>query len=296
MITAKKSLGQNFLVDSRVAARVINAVSPLPTDIVIEVGPGRGELTRALVARSGYVVAVEIDRRLIDALRSSLPSEKFTLVEADALKVNWSELAGIAEVEVDRLVGSVIHGTAIRRVRVVANLPYYISTPIIERLIRARGLIHDMTLMLQNEVADRITSEPGRKEYGSLSVLVQCYCTATKLFEVPPSAFKPAPKVRSAVVSLVVRARPAVDVDDDNRFLALVRGAFAQRRKTIANNLKAFAGAIGLSTSVDVALERARIDGRRRAETLSIEEFNTLYHAIYFEGTALSEETACYNP
>jgi 16S rRNA (adenine1518-N6/adenine1519-N6)-dimethyltransferase len=270
-------------------------VSPLPTDIVIEVGPGRGELTRTLVARSGYVVAVEIDRRLIEGLRSSLPREKFTLVEADALKVNWSELVELAQLEVARFRGSV-PASAKRRVRVVANLPYYISTPIIERLIRARAIIHDMTLMLQNEVADRITSEPGRKEYGSLSVLVQCYCSATKLFEVPPSAFKPAPKVRSAVVSLVVRARPAVDVDAEDRFFALVRAAFAQRRKTIANNLKAFVGAIGPSTSIDIALDRARIDARRRAETLSIEEFIALYGAMYLEGTAFPGGTACYNP
>jgi 16S rRNA (adenine1518-N6/adenine1519-N6)-dimethyltransferase len=296
LITAKKSLGQNFLVDSRVAARVIDAVSPLPTDIVIEVGPGRGELTRSLVARSGYVIAVEIDRRLIDGLRSSLPPGKFTLVEDDALKVNWSQLAELAEVEVDRFRGSVVPSSTKRRVRVVANLPYYISTPIIERLIRARAILHDMTLMLQNEVADRITSEPGRKEYGSLSVLVQSYCIATKLFEVPPSAFKPAPKVRSAVVRLAVRVRAAVDVDDEDKFSALVRAAFAQRRKTIANNLKAFAGAISLPTSIDIALKKALIDGRRRAETLSIEEFNALYRAMYFEGTALTGETACYNP
>ncbi len=283
MITAKKSLGQNFLVDSRVAARIIDAVSPLPTDIVIEVGPGRGELTRALVGRSGFVIAVEIDRRLIDDLRSSLPREKFTVVEADALKIKWSDLAELAEVEVERFQGSVVPASAKRRVRVVANLPYYISTPIIERLVRARRIIYDMTLMLQNEVADRITSEPGCKEYGSLSVMVQCYCIATKLFEVSPSAFKPAPKVRSAVVRLVVRERAAVEVDDEDRFFALVRAAFAQRRKTIANNLKAFAGAIGLSTSIEVALGRARIDARRRAETISIEEFNALYRALYFE-------------
>ena len=199
MITPKKSLGQNFLVDSRVAARIIDAVSPLPTDIVIEVGPGRGELTRGLAARSGHVVAVEIDRRLIEDLRSSLPGEKVTVVEGDALKVNWSEVVEVA--------GSrVLPAEAKRRVRVVANLPYYISTPIIERLLRARGIIHDMTLMLQNEVADRITSEPGCKEYGYLSVLVQSFCIATKLFEVPPAAFKPAPKVRSAVIRLAVRA------------------------------------------------------------------------------------------
>jgi len=296
VITPRKSLGQNFLVDSRVAARIINAVSPLPTDIVIEIGPGKGELTRALVARSGHTVAVEIDRRLIEGLRSSLPREKFTLVEDDALRVNWSELAALGEVEIDRFFGSVPLTSTKRRVRVVANLPYYISTPIIERLIRAGGTIHDMTLMLQNEVAERITSLPGRKEYGSLSVLVQCYCVATKLFEVAPSAFKPAPKVRSAVVSLVVRERAAVNVDDEDRFFALVRAAFAQRRKTIANNLKAFVGSIGLTTSIEFALERAGIDARRRAETLSIEEFNALYGAMYFKRTAGPGETACYNP
>ena len=283
MITAKKSLGQNFLVDSRVAARIIDAVSPLRTDIVIEIGPGKGELTRGLAARSGYVVAVEIDRRLVDNLRESLPPEKFALVEADALKVKWSELVELANAQLERFASSAPPASATRRVRVVANLPYYISTPLIERLVRARRIIYDMTLMLQNEVAGRITSGPGCKEYGSLSVLVQSYCVATKLFEVAPSAFKPAPKVRSAVVRLAVRERAAVEVEDEHRFFALVRAAFAQRRKTIANNLKVFAGAIGLPISTDVALERARIDPRRRAETLSIEEFNVLYRALYFE-------------
>jgi 16S rRNA (adenine1518-N6/adenine1519-N6)-dimethyltransferase len=142
-------------------------------------------------------------------------------------------------------------------------------------------MMHDMTLMLQDEVADRITSEPGRKEYGSLSVLVQFYCIATKLFEVPASVFKPAPKVRSAIVRLVVRDRAAVQVDDEDGFFGLVRAAFAQRRKTIANNLKVFAGAVGLTASVEGALERAGIDARRRAETLSIDEFNALYRALY---------------
>ena len=283
MITAKKSLGQNFLVDSRVAARIIDAVSPLRTDIVIEIGPGKGELTRGLAARSGYVVAVEIDRRLIDDLRESLPPEKFALVEADALKVKWSELVELADAHLERFPGSVAPASAKRRVRVVANLPYYISTPLIERLVRARRIIYDMTLMLQNEVAGRITSGPDCKEYGSLSVLVQSYCVAAKLFEVAPSAFKPAPKVRSAVVRLAVRERAVVEVEDEDRFFALVRAAFAQRRKTIANNLKVFAGAIALPVSTDVALERARIDPRRRAETLSIEEFNVLYRALYFE-------------
>ena len=278
MIKAKKSLGQNFLVDTRVARRIVEAVSPLPTDVIIEIGPGTGALTRMLIERSGYVVAIEIDGRLVDELRGSVTAENFAIMEADALEVDWSEIAVSA---VERLLGHADREDAKPRVRIVANLPYYISTPIIERLLRAHRTIFDMTLMLQSEVADRITSEPGRKEYGYLSVLVQYHCAATKLFEVPPSAFKPAPKVWSAIVRLLVREWPAADVEDEAKFFALVRAAFAQRRKTIANNLKASAGALPFARSSEAALEQARIEGRRRAETLSIEEFASLYRALF---------------
>ena len=277
MIRAKKSLGQNFLSDNLVARRIVNSVSPQPSDLIIEIGPGTGALTRLLVKTSGYVAAVEIDTRLIEELRRATVADNLLVVEADALEVNWVELISAAS-------ESWMSRTRSQdepRVRVVANLPYYISTPIIERLLRLRRRIFDMTLMLQNEVVDRIASEPGSRDYGYLSVLAQYHCVATKLFEVPPSAFAPAPKVQSAILKLTVRDRPAVDVSDEAKFFVLVRAAFAQRRKTIMNNLKAASGSLGFAEKIDTALQSAGIESKRRAETLSLAEFAALYKALY---------------
>ncbi len=280
LIKAKKSLGQNFLTDQRVARRIIDAVSPLKTDIVVEIGPGTGALTRMLVGRSGQVEAVEIDARLADALRRSLNADNLSIVAADALVLDWGELIIDAKAKLG------IPGPADqdrRRVRIVANLPYYISTPIIERMLSVGRSVFDMTLMLQKEVADRITTGPGSKEYGYLSVMVQYYCIATKLFEVPPSAFTPVPGVQSAVIKLTVRERPAVEVSDEAKFFALVRAAFAQRRKTILNNLKAAAQSLEFRETLESALEAASIEPRRRAETLSLAEFAELCKALYLE-------------
>ena len=278
LIKAKKSLGQNFLTDRGVARRIIEAVAPLPTDIVVEIGPGTGALTQVLVDRSGYVVAVEIDQRLADGLRNKLKGEHFTIVNTDALRVDWRALIAEATSNFRAVRGS---KSGDSRVRVVANLPYYISTPIMERLLSFGRLLFDMTLMLQKEVADRIATGPGSKEYGYLSVMVQYYCEATKLFEVAPSAFTPAPKVRSAVIRLTVREQPAVEVADEKKFFALVRAAFAQRRKTILNNLKAAARMLEVTEAVEPALEAASVSPHRRAETLSLAEFAALYRALY---------------
>ena len=278
MIKAKKSLGQNFLTDSRVARQIIDAVSPLLTDIVLEIGPGTGALTRMLVERSGYVEAVEIDSRLADELRHLVKSQNLSIVTGDALRLDWREL--ITSTKSKAQSGCRVEEHQLR-VRIVANLPYYISTPIIEKLLSLGRNVFDMTLMLQKEVADRITTGPGGKDYGYLSVLVQYHCVASKLFEVPPSAFEPAPKVRSAVIKLTVRERPAVDVADQAQFFALVRASFAQRRKTILNNLKAASSALGLNQNLESALEAASITPQRRAETLSIEEFALLDRELF---------------
>ena len=277
LIKAKKSLGQNFLTDQLVARRIIDAVSPLPTDIVIEIGPGTGALTRMLVERSGHVEAVEIDARLADALRRSLNADNLSIVATDALVLDWKELIIDAKAKLG------FPGPADqdrRRVRIVANLPYYISTPIIERMLSVGRSVFDMTLMLQKEVADRITTGPGSKEYGYLSVMVQYHCIAKKLFEVPPSAFTPVPRVQSAVIKLTVRERTAVEVSDEAKFFALVRAAFAQRRKTILNNLKAASRALEFTQPLESALEAASVAPRRRAETLSLEEFAALSWAL----------------
>jgi 16S rRNA (adenine1518-N6/adenine1519-N6)-dimethyltransferase len=277
LIRAKKSLGQNFLNDPLVAYRIIDAVSPLPEDIIIEIGPGGGALTRLLVARSGYVVAIEIDARFVEKLRSSVKGENLKVVNADVLGVDWNDFTKAAKLMIDPSPNDPDR----RRVRVVANLPYYISTSIIEKLVRlGRTRVWDMTLMLQREVADRIVTGPGNKDYGALSVMVQYYCDATKLFEVPPSAFTPEPKVHSAVIRLTVRERPAVEVADEIRFFAIVRAAFAQRRKTILNNLKAAAHSLEFRQALEAALEAASVAPQRRAETLSLAEFAALSRAL----------------
>lgn len=278
MIKARKSLGQNFLTDHRVAQRIVDAVAPLDTDLIIEIGPGTGALTGMLVERSIFVVAVEIDARLIQELRNKLKVENLSIVAADALIVDWPSLIDNAKSKLQSLHRS--HQT--RRVRIVANLPYYISTPIIEKLLSLDGLLFDMTLMLQKEVADRITTGPGSKEYGYLSVMVQYHCAAAKLFEVPPGAFNPAPKVQSAVIRLSMRERPPVKVASELRFFAVVRAAFAQRRKTILNNLKA-ASSLGFTESPESALKAASVAPQRRAETLSLEEFAALSQTLYRE-------------
>ena len=277
MITAKKSLGQNFLADRQMARRIVDSVRPQPGDLIIEIGPGTGALTGLLMEAGGYLLAIEIDRRLIEELQRRFATDRVAIIAADVMAVNWNELLDSAS-EAWR---TATHTDGEPRIRVVANLPYYISTAIIERLMMLGDRIFDMTLMLQSEVVERITSPPGSRDYGYLSVFVQYHCHAAKLFDVPPEAFRPRPKVQSAILRLIVRERPAVDVTDEARFFALVRAAFAQRRKTIANNLKAARYALGFTAEIASALEQAGINPQRRAETLSLAEFAALFHALF---------------
>jgi len=278
IIRAKKSLGQNFLNDESVARRIIDLVSPNPDEILIEVGAGTGVLTGMLVDRSGYVLAVEIDPQLVEFLRRSLTEPNLCILSADALKLNWTEAITNAK---NKLHASLPDQPGPTRVRVVANLPYYISTPIIELFLGMHDQLFDMTLMLQKEVAERITSAPGSKDYGYLSVLVQYYCDASLSFQVPADAFTPAPKVESAVIKLKLRDRPAVQVEDETKFFKLVRAAFSQRRKTILNNLKASAASLNFSTPIGSALEVSGVAAQRRAETLSLSEFASLDRALF---------------
>ena len=277
MIKAKKSLGQNFLVDKNISHRIIESVSPQKSDLVIEIGPGTGALTQLLIESAGLVVALEIDLRLVEELLESISSKNLKVVEADALKIDWRQLIHWAKAS---LVEQSQEIDAIPRVRIVANLPYYISTPIIQKLIEQRDFIFDMTLMLQSEVVERIAADPGGRDYGYLSVLVQYFCEARKLFNVPPSAFRPAPKVQSSVIRLVVRERPPVNVRDEQSFFALVRASFAQRRKTLLNNLRAAEANLIFAVPLEKALEKARLDSRIRAEALSIADFARLHCAL----------------
>ncbi len=251
---AKRGLGQNFLTGAHYPQRIVDAVSPRSDETIVEIGPGHGALTALLVESGAQIFAIELDRGLIAELNERFAGiTNLKLIEADALDVDFCRLVDAG-------------GSA----RVVANLPYYVATPILQRLIEQRVCINEMTLMLQREVVERLIAKPGGKEYGYLSVLVQFYCEVEKLFDVPPGAFRPTPKVYSSVVRL--RTRPTVD--DDRGLLDLIKVLFSQRRKTILNNLRAGGNRLGLRDEAGIAsaLNDSRIDPRRRAETLSIEE------------------------
>ncbi len=257
-----RALGQHFLRDDAVARRIVELVAPTAGDLVVEIGPGRGALTEHLVRSSGRLLALEVDIGLAARLRERFcGSPHVEILEADARRFDYAHLR-------DRLPdpGS--------RVLVVGNLPYSVGKPILMALVEAGRAIDEMALMLQKEVAERIAAPPGNKIYGSLSVLTQIACDVSLAFTVPPGAFSPPPQVDSAVIHLRVRAAPPVPIADPTRFNAVVRAAFAQRRKTLANALAA-----GLGLSVDRAralVASAGIDPGRRAETVSLAEFADL--------------------
>jgi 16S rRNA (adenine1518-N6/adenine1519-N6)-dimethyltransferase len=269
---AKKSLGQNFLVDERVVERIIGELGPRGDEAIIEIGPGRGELTSRLVECAGRVVAVELDRELVPLLNERFRAcANFHLVEADALTTDLCALVA-----------------PFARARVVANLPYYISTAILQRLIEQRACIREMILMLQREVVERITAPPGSSERGYLSVLIEAYCEAEALFDVAPDSFRPVPKVWSTIVRLSARPSPDVGVENEALFRQLVSAAFAQKRKTIFNNLRG--APLGLRSRIERGggahrlLEKAQLAPGRRAETLTLKEWAGLARII--EGSA----------
>lgn len=260
-LPARKSLGQNWLVDPSYVGKIVASAAIEPTDLLIEIGPGPGALTDVIVPAAGHTIAVELDGRMIEPLRARHDAGRLTVLRADVL-----------ETDVTALVSRELAArTDLRRARVIANLPYYISSAVVAHLIGHRAVLYDATVMLQREVVERLAAAPGGKEYGSLSVFVQTYCEARRLFDVPPGAFRPVPAVTSSVARLTFRDRPAVEIADERAHQRVVRAAFAQRRKTLENNLRA-AGFAGLA-------ERAGIDPRRRAETLGLEEFAALARA-----------------
>jgi 16S rRNA (adenine1518-N6/adenine1519-N6)-dimethyltransferase len=268
MRTATRRFGQNFLVDQGIVDRIMGEVQPRGDETIIEIGPGQGALTSQLVEKAGRVVAIELDRELITPLRNQFAeSENFRLVDADALKTDFCELIGPST-------------TA----RVVANLPYNIATALVQRLIEQRKCISEMTLMLQREVVDRITAPPGSSERGFFSVFVEAYCEAESLFDVPPNAFRPAPKVWGTVVRLRVRPRSAADVKDEQLLWQVVSAGFAQRRKTILNNLRnapeKLQTRIRDHGGASIVLCVAGVDLQRRAETLPIGEWASVARAL----------------
>ena len=249
----RRALGQHFLRDPRIARAIVDLVAPTPSDLAVEIGPGEGALTGELARRAGRVIALEVDRRLLPGLRERFPTVE--ILEADARTWDYGRLA--------RPPGG--------RVLVVGNLPYSVSKPILAALVGARGVIDAMALMLQREVAERVAASPGGKVYGGLSVLTQLYCDVWIALRVQPGAFRPPPKVESAVLALRPLAAPRVPVGEPGRFEAIVLAAFAQRRKTLANALAAGLGRPpGEARRAALA---AGVDPGRRAETLTILEF-----------------------
>jgi 16S rRNA (adenine1518-N6/adenine1519-N6)-dimethyltransferase len=253
-IRPKKSLGQNFLKDPHYLSKIADAAGIRSEDKVLEIGPGLGHLTRELAGRANKVLALELDERLIPHLKHELAAlPNITIVQTDALEYPFETLSG--------------------KWKVVSNLPYFISTAIIQKLIGHRDKFTSLTLMLQKEVAERIAASPGGKEYGFLSVLVQLYTVPKIEFKVPPGAFTPRPEVDSAVMTLILRDRPAILVNDEEFFIVVVKAAFSQRRKTLRNALKQ----LNISKEkMGMVLNKTSIDLGRRAETLTLEEFGHL--------------------
>ena len=266
--TFKKSFGQNFLTDTNILTKIVDAADLGPDVGVIEVGPGIGALTEYIARRAHKVVAYEIDPRLIPILEETLANyDNVKIIHQDVLK---ADVASMIQEEFSH----------VKEIAVVANLPYYITTPILMGLIEKKLPIDRYVTMMQKEVAERLSGKPGTKDYNALSIAVQYYTDAKIALTVPKTVFIPAPNVDSAVIRLTKRQRPLVTVEDEDFFLDLVHGAFRQRRKTIHNNLSLHFKELSKG-QVGTLLDEAGILPNRRGESLAIEEFAKLADVFY---------------
>jgi len=263
-----KRLGQHFLRDQRIIHRIIEALAPKAGETIVEIGPGTGALTSVLVERAGRLIAVEFDHKLTPLLNerfSSFPN--FKLLMADALTVDFC-----AEI------------LPANSARLVANLPYNISTAILQRLIAQRECFEEMVVMLQREVVERVLAPAGTTDRGYISVVVEAYCEAEKLFDVAPGAFRPPPKVWSSVMRLKFRPRIKAEVADEGLLWETVSAGFAQKRKTILNNLRNASGrlqeTLKRNGGASIVLCKANVELQRRAETLTLEEWGKIVQAI----------------
>jgi len=265
-IHMSKKLGQNFLIDADIVRGIVDAADIRPGDRVLEIGPGIGTLTQGLAEAGAEVTAVELDKKLPAVLARTLEGyDNVHIVPGDILKVNIPEIMGPEPF------------------KVAANLPYYITTPIIMTLLERRLPISRLVTMVQKEVADRMVAAPGTKAYGALSVAVQYYTRPHVELDVPPRSFIPAPDVDSVVIVCDVREKPPVETTDEKLFFRVVRASFGQRRKTLSNALK---GAGFDKEIIRQVLPAAGIDGSRRGETLSLDEFAAIANAIYVNRTS----------
>ena len=258
-IKMSKKLGQNFLIKRGIVDEIVHAAELTPGEPVLEVGPGIGTLTQGLAQSGADVTAIELDRRLLEVLDTTLASyDNVRIVHGDVLKLDVPTIMN--------------H----KPFKVVANLPYYITTPIIMSLLESKLPIERLVVMVQKEVAQRMVAQPGTKDYGALSVAVQYYTEPDIVQDVPPKSFLPAPAVTSSVIRCVLRDKPPVDVIDEKLFFRVVKAGFAQRRKTFSNTMKT----TGLSKDrIEELLAKANIDGQRRGETFTLQEFADIANA-----------------
>ncbi|RSJ23870.1 Ribosomal RNA small subunit methyltransferase A [Streptococcus intermedius] len=271
--TFKKSFGQNFLTDTNILQKIVDTAEIDENVNVIEIGPGIGALTEFLAENAAEVMAFEIDERLIPILADTLRDfENVKIINEDILKSDLQ--ARIKEFTNPEL-----------PIKVVANLPYYITTPILMRLIESGIYFSEFVVMMQREVADRISAQPNSKSYGSLSIAVQYYMTAKVAFIVPRAVFVPAPNVDSAILKMTRRDKPAVEVEDESFFFKVSKVSFTHRRKTLWNNLTSYFGKTDeVKTKLEAALSNAELSPSVRGEALALQEFARLADSLYEEG------------
>ena len=265
-----KSLGQNFLTDYNIIEKIINATNIQKEDLVIEIGPGIGVLTGEAAKRAAKVIAIEIDSSLMPILEETLKEfDNIQVINKDILKTDLNDL-----VEQN----SLIEGQKIKEVKIIGNLPYYITTPIIMKVLEEGVNASSITIMMQKEVAERLMAKPGTKAYGAITVAVQYFCEIEMVAKVPKDVFIPPPKVDSAVLKLIIRKNKPIYLEDEKIFFKCVKAGFGQRRKTLINSLL---GGLDVNKSqIEEALKSVGIDGQRRAETLSLEEFGQIANSI----------------
>ena len=259
----KKQFGQNFISDDHLLAKIVEAAEITPEDVVIEIGPGAATLTAALAEKAAQVIAIEIDKDLFPIIERRMAGySNFELVAGDAMKVDFDALAAK-------------YGA--KRYKVVANLPYYITTPIVMRFLEEGFRVSELVIMVQQEVADRFLANPGTKAYGAITAAINYYGSVSRAFNVPRTMFTPRPEVDSSIVKIKCYENKPFEADDEKLLRRVIKAAFGQRRKTLNNALKA----LNLpKDELDKALQRAGIDAARRGETLSVEDFVCLSNAI----------------
>lgn len=268
-IRANKSLGQNFLINNEVVENIVNSSDISKEDMVIEIGPGLGTLTKYLLEKAGKVLCVELDTKMIKILQDRFSLyDNFELINEDILKVNLNEI--IMENKKDG---------KIKNVKIVANLPYYITTPIIMKLLEEKLDIKSITVMIQKEVADRLIETPGGKNTGAITHTVYYYCESEKIMEVPNSSFIPEPEVTSEVIKLNLRNKPAVDIENTKVMFMIIKSAFMQRRKTLLNALTNTKVFINKEEGIQI-LKKLNLDENVRAEKLSIQNFADIANII----------------